>query len=187
MNPIDSNAGTLLETGEMFAASPSIELKQTHVDLKQLLKRSTILVATIDVQLRNSMSELLEKYGASVLWARGMEEIKANLTRQHISACFCGFWLVDGTYRDILRTVRRQRAELPLVVVCPPACSPEHYESLAALKIRAFDFIRHPYQQQDLERVLHAVLPSVPQTEALAPPPSFSSRSFVPAEFRRAT
>jgi DNA-binding NtrC family response regulator len=187
MNPIDSNTGSLREIGEVFTASSSIDLKQTHVDLKQALKRCTILVATIDVQLRNSVSELLENYGVSVLWARGMEEIKANLVRQNISACFCGFWLVDGTYRDVLRAVRRQRAELPLVVVCPPACSQDHYESLAALKIRAFDFIRHPYQQQDLERVLRAVLPFVPQTETLAPPPSFSSRSFVPAEFRRAT
>jgi hypothetical protein len=159
-----------------------------HIDLKQALKRCTLLIASIDVQIRNSVSELLEAYAVNTIWAKGMEEIKSSLTRENITACFCGFWLVDGTYRDIVRYVKRRQVGIPLIVVCPPACPQEHYESLAALNIRAFDFIRHPYCRQDMERALHAALPSdirlgeVATTSGIPLPGAFASSAF-----RRAT
>jgi DNA-binding NtrC family response regulator len=157
------------------------------VDLKQALKRCTLLIASIDDQIRDSISELLEAYGVNTIWAKRMEEIKSGLTSENIAACFCGFWLVDGTYRDIVRYVRRRQAEIPLIVVCPPACPQEQYESLAALNIRAFDFIRHPYRRQDMERVLHAALPfcarssEVAAASGIPPHGAFGSSAFRPA------
>jgi DNA-binding NtrC family response regulator len=114
----------------------------------------TVLVATNDSDIREGMSELLQSYGMNTLLASGMEEIKSALAKRNISACFCGFWLVDGTFRDIVRHMKRQRDEIPVIVVCGPACPYEYQDYLAALNIRAFDFISHPYRRSDVERIL---------------------------------
>jgi len=137
------------------------------VDRKQ--RPCNLLIATIDSEIRNSLIEFLQTYVVNTIWARGMEEIKSSLIRDNVAACFCGFWLVDGTYRDIVRYVKRQRAEVPLIVVCPPTCSQEHQESLAALNIRGFDVIRYPYRLQDLERALHGALSSHSSQTQMAP------------------
>jgi DNA-binding NtrC family response regulator len=121
-------------------------------------KRPKILLATIDTEIRHTMAELLEGYAVDTLWASGMEEIKSALARQNVAACFCGFWLVDGTYRDVVRHLKRQSSEIPIVIVCAPTCPHEYRDYLAALNIRAFDFICHPYRRVDLERILDSAI-----------------------------
>ena len=77
-------------------------------------------------------------YEINVLWASGMEEIKSALARQSVAACFCGFWLVDGTYRDVVRhSETPARCGIPVVIVCAPTCPHEYRDYLAALKASA--------------------------------------------------
>ena len=144
-------------------------------------KQPTILVATVDPEIRNSMSTLLESYNVKTIWVTGLEELRLAIAKQTISACFCGFWLVDGTYRDVVRQLRRRREEIPIVVVCAPECSQEYRDYLAALNIRAFDYICYPYRKADLDRILHSAIPlptpsaqiksAQPKSDLVAPRP----------------
>lgn len=118
----------------------------------------TVLIATTDPDIRRTMAELLQSYAINTLWASGMEEIKTALTNQNVAACFCGFWLVDGTYRDVVRHLKRQYAGMPVIIVCAPTCPHEYRDYLAALNIRAFDFLCHPYRRTDLERILDSAI-----------------------------
>jgi DNA-binding NtrC family response regulator len=128
-------------------------------------KQPTILVATVEPEIRASMSELLENYNVKTIWVTGLEELRLALTRENIAACFCGFWLVDGTCRDVVHQLKRQHAEIPIIVVCAPECSQEYRDYLAALNIRAFDYICYPYRKVDLERILYsAISPATPST-----------------------
>ncbi|HXU19725.1 MAG TPA: hypothetical protein VN788_03985, partial [Verrucomicrobiae bacterium] len=63
-----------------------------------------------------------------------------------------------GTYRDVVRQLRRQPVEIPVIVVCAPGCSQEYRDYLAALNMRAFDYICYPYRKADLERILHSAI-----------------------------
>jgi len=117
-----------------------------------------VVLATTDSEIRRSMSELLQSYGMNTLLASGMEEIKLALAKGNVAACFCGFWLIDGTFRDVVRHMKRQRDEIPVIVVCAPACPDEYQDYLAALNIRAFDFICHPYRRSDVDRVLNSTV-----------------------------
>jgi DNA-binding NtrC family response regulator len=117
-----------------------------------------ILVATNDPEIRSNMAELLRTYDAKILWAKSVEEVKNIIAREDTAACFCGFWLVDGTYREVVRSLKRQRAEIPAIIVCAPACPHEYRDYLAALNIRAFDFICYPYRSGDLERILWSAI-----------------------------
>ena len=84
--------------------------------------------------------------------------MRLALAKESVIACFCGFWLIDGTYRDVVRHLKRQPIEIPAIVVCEPSCPQEYRDYLAALNLRAFDFLCHPYRRMDLERILEAAI-----------------------------
>jgi DNA-binding NtrC family response regulator len=117
-----------------------------------------VLVATMDPVINDSMRDLLRIYPLRTLWAKSVGEVRALLAKENVAACFCGFWLIDGTYRDVVRLLKRPPLEIPAIIVCEPACPNEYRDYLASLNIRAFDFICHPYRKTDLERILRATL-----------------------------
>ena len=129
----------------------------------------TVLVATNDLEIRENMSDILQLFPLKTLWARGLEEVKSVLGRESVTACFCGFWLIDGTYRDVVRHLRLQPAEIPTIIVCAPSCPHEYRDYLAALNIRAFDFICHPYRKSDVEAILRSAINSRKGHVALLP------------------
>src|ERR1700683_825670 len=131
---------------------------QSRMSAGQFPGRPSILVGTIDPQIRQAMGELLQSYAINTLWATGIEEVRSAITQEDVMACFSGFWLVDGTYRDVVRHLKNQRAEIPMIIVCAPECPQEYRDYLAALNIRAFDFICHPYRPIDLERILDTAM-----------------------------
>lgn len=122
------------------------------------LTQPTVLVATVDSGISNSMRELLQNYPLRTIWAKGVDEVRGMLAKESVAACFCGFWLVGGTYRDVVRHLKRQPVEIPAVIVCAPACPHEYRDYLAALNIRAFDFICHPYRKSDFEQILRRAI-----------------------------
>jgi DNA-binding NtrC family response regulator len=161
---------------------------QSHQRAGQVPGRPSILLGTIDPQIRNTMSELLQGYTINILWATGIEDMRSALAQEDVMACFCGFWLVDGTYRDVVRHIKQQRAEIPMIIICAPECPQEYRDYLAALNIRAFDFICYPYRRIDLERILNSAFalrkgPFRPSTSAI----HSSDRSFDISGLRQAS
>jgi DNA-binding NtrC family response regulator len=161
-----------------FAASPA-----------SIPGRASIVLATTDPLILDGMGELLRGYRVNTIWARGIHELQSALAEQDVLACFCGFSLVDGTYRDVARMLKQRRADVPMIVVCSPECPQEYRDYLAALNIRAFDFICHPYRNMDLERILESVAalrhaPARTQSTATA---QMSDRSVESYGLRRAS
>jgi DNA-binding NtrC family response regulator len=150
--------------------------------------RARIVLATTDPQIREGMGELLRGYRVNAIWARGIEEVRAALAEEDVLACFCGFWLLDGTYRDVVRLLKHRHAAVPMVIVCSPECPQEYRDYLAALNIRAFDFICHPYRNMDLERILDSLvaLRSTPARSS-APAAQAPGRSLESHGLRRAS
>src|ERR1700733_9673136 len=128
------------------------------VELVASPARATVLVATAEPTINASMRDLLQEYPIRTIWARGVNEARLALAKESVIACFCGFWLIDGTYRDVVRHLKRQPIEIPAIVVCEPSCPQEYRDYLAALNLRAFDFLCHPYRKMDLERILEAAI-----------------------------
>jgi DNA-binding NtrC family response regulator len=136
----------------------SISHRDSAEQFQAVPAQPTVLVATTDPTITDSMRGLLQMYPLRTLWARGVGEVRALLAKENVAACFCGFWLIDGTYRDLIRLLKNRPAEIPAIIVCEPACPNEYRDYLASLSIRAFDFICHPYRKTDLERILRGTL-----------------------------
>jgi DNA-binding NtrC family response regulator len=150
--------------------------------------RPSVLIATVDPEIRKIMGELLQGFAINTTWVSGIGEVRSALAQDDVMACFCGFWLVDGTYRDVVRHLKRQRADVPMIIVCAPTCPQEYRDYLAALNIRAFDFISYPYRRSDLERILDSAMAS--RRSGFQPTASVthsSERSFDSPGLRRAS
>ena len=121
-----------------------------------------ILVATVDPEIRSNLAALFEANPLEIFWAKSVKEVRSALAKENVSACICGFWLVDGTYREVMRQLKSRPVEIPAIIACPPKCSNESRDYFAALHICGFDFICYPYSAEDLQRVLRPVNPPQP-------------------------
>jgi len=117
-----------------------------------------VLIATVDPEIQDGLAGLLETASINAIWVGSVEDVKTTVARENIIACLCGFWLQDGTYREVIRHLRRERLDIPAIIVSAPACPHEYREYLAALNLGALDFLCHPYQQSDFERMLESAI-----------------------------
>jgi DNA-binding NtrC family response regulator len=120
--------------------------------------RPTVLIATIDPEIREGLAGLLEKAAVNAIWVSGVKDVKTLVAKKGIVACLCGFWLQDGTYREVVHYLRRERMDIPAIIVSAPACPQEFKDYLGALNLGALDFLPHPYQQSDFDRMLKSAI-----------------------------
>ncbi len=121
-------------------------------------ERQVVLIATADPEIYSGLSELFQSFSLNAVWVKGVEAAKRVLISEKIVACLCGFWLQDGTYRELIRHLRRGRRRIPAIIVSAPDCPGEYRDYLAAAKIGALDFLSHPYKKSDLIKMLSLVL-----------------------------
>jgi len=116
------------------------------------------LIATIDTEIREALADLLEIASINAIWVGSVEDVKTLVAREKIAACLCGFWLQDGTYREVIRHLRRERIDIPAIIVSAPACPQEYRDYLAAMNLGALHFLCYPYQKLDFERMLESAI-----------------------------
>jgi len=120
--------------------------------------RPAVLIAAADPEIQDGLTDLLQGFRIDTIWVNGVEDAKRLLGKERIAACLCGFWLQDGTYRELIRHLRRQKVEVPVIIVSAPACPNEYWDYLAAMNIGALDFLCYPYQPFDFERMLESAI-----------------------------
>jgi DNA-binding NtrC family response regulator len=117
-------------------------------------ERPIVLAATIDPAIRSGLAGLFEAFPFNTIWLESVEAAKSMLAGEKIAACISGFWLQDGTYRELVRHVRRERMKIPLIIASAPSYPDEYRGYLAAMSIGALDYLCYPYRSSDLERML---------------------------------
>jgi DNA-binding NtrC family response regulator len=117
-----------------------------------------VLIATIDTAIREALADLLEIASINAIWVGSVEDVKTLIARKGIVACLCGFWLQDGTYREVIRHLRRERLDIPAIIVSAPSCPEEYRDYLAAMNLGALDFLSYPYQKSEFERMLESAI-----------------------------
>ena len=128
--------------------------KKTVSTLQKSPERPTVLIATADAEMREALEGILEASCVNAIWVSGVKDVKMLAASKRIVACLCGFWLQDGTYREVISHLRRERMGIPAIIVSPPSCPQEYGEYLAAVDLGALNFLSYPYQQSDFEKML---------------------------------
>lgn len=145
-------AVVLRERVESYFARKSVK------SIKRTPGRPMVLIATIDTEIREALAELLEMASINAIWVGSVEDVKTIVARERIAACLCGFWLQDGTYREVIRHLRRERLDIPAIIVSAPSCPQEFRDYLAAMNLGTLDFLCYPYQKLEFERMLESAI-----------------------------
>ncbi len=133
-------------------------MRKSATNIHRTPGRPTVLIATIDTEIREALADLLEIASINAIWVGSVEDVKTLVAREKIAACLCGFWLQDGTYREVIRHLRRERIDIPAIIVSAPACPQEYRDYLAAMNLGALHFLCYPYQKLDFERMLESAI-----------------------------
>lgn len=120
----------------------------------------SVLIATKDAKVQGVLAGILEGHDVRVRYVKGVDAAKALLDDGAFAACLCGFALDDGSYRDVVKLAKRQIPETPVIIVSNPSSANEYGEYLAAMNAGAFDFLCHPYQKREVERILRLAVHS---------------------------
>jgi DNA-binding NtrC family response regulator len=150
MNPV-------LVLNERSDSKPSYSSSQAE---SKSLDVKSVLIATVDPEIREALTDLLEGSNIEAIWVTSVKDVKAVIAKKKISACLCGFWLQDGTYREVIRHVRREQMDIPAIIMSAPACPQDFRDYLAALNLGSLDVLSYPFQQSDFDRVLDFAIPS---------------------------
>ncbi len=128
------------------------------LDFHPVSDAPTVLVASRDTEISDSLADVLEPYALNAVWVKGLADAKTWLATGKIAACLCGFSLTEGSYRDLVKQAKHERSEIPVIIVSTPGCTNEYREYLAAMNTGAFDFLCHPYRRLELERTLRLAI-----------------------------
>lgn len=118
----------------------------------------TVLVAATDASVRSGLGAILPSFAINTAWVTNLTDAGSALAEKNISACVCGFWLEDNTYRDLMRLLKNVAPSLPVIVASTPACPDEYHVYLEAVNLGAFEFLCYPYRKPDLDRVLRQAI-----------------------------
>ncbi|MGA7921246.1 MAG: hypothetical protein WCA38_16415 [Candidatus Acidiferrales bacterium] len=117
-----------------------------------------VLVAATDSHVRSGLGAVLQSFAINTSWVTNLADASGALAEKNISACLCGFWLEDKTYRELMRQVKSVAPNLPVIVASTPACPDEYRVYLEAMNLGAFEFLCYPYRKPDLDRVLRQAI-----------------------------
>jgi DNA-binding NtrC family response regulator len=132
--------------------------RKSETDIESAPERPTVLIATVNLEICSGLKEVFQGFSLNTIWMKGVEASKGVLANRRIAACLCGFWLQDGTYRELVRHIRRENMAIPVIIVAEPECPHEYRDYVAAMNIGALNFLSHPYRKSDLEGMLRLAI-----------------------------
>jgi DNA-binding NtrC family response regulator len=120
--------------------------------------QSTVLIAVSEPEIRKALANMVQYHPLNTIWVDTVEDAKRVMATMRIATCFCGLWLRDGTYREIMHHLRRERVDIPIIIVSGPTSRIESGEYLSAMNIGALDCICYPFQQSHLDAILESAI-----------------------------
>lgn len=106
------------------------------------------LVTSSSLESRRVLLRMLEVLKVNTFASATLAEAEEVLSRQEVALVFCDDRLTDGTYRDLLQTLRT-RKKTPHIVVTTRIGEWKDY--LEALGLGASDMIPYPFRSADVE------------------------------------
>lgn len=120
-----------------------------------MAEQMKILLVCNELDRPRSFEWLLRSQGVLMSLTNSCQQTQALLSQSWLPhAIFTAPHLVDGTWSDILRSVREVSPSLPVIVM---ASQPDVRLYLDVIESGAFDFIAPPYSRSDLHYVLESV------------------------------
>ncbi len=114
----------------------------------------SILVVDDDAQIRSLLADLLTSNGYTVRQAKTGAEAIASVEKQRPALVMMDVKLPDQDGLDVLRTLKKERPELEVIVMTAFGGSSS---AIKAMEHGAYDYVTKPFEIDDLLATLHRV------------------------------
>lgn len=130
---------------------------------------NAVLLACSAGEERGALMRVLMQCGLAPVLSRSVRETQATLSGQKVGLIVCAAQLEDGSFRDLLRMVRRVNWRGSLIVASRLG---ECEEYLEAMRLGAFDLIVAPYCLRDVKPIVQRALQGHSRLDAADEPES---------------
>lgn len=120
-----------------------------------MTSRPSVLVACNDCESRRVLASILTDLGLDLVFASSVDRAREILLGQPIRLVLCKDILPDGSFHDVLHTLKLAGSRTPLVVC---SLQDEMDQYLEAMESGAFDFTAPPFRPTELESIVNSVL-----------------------------
>ena len=110
-----------------------------------------LLVVSARLDNRRALLRILENLPVLVFSAATIEHAREVLATHSIGLVFCEEDFADGSYEDLLKSIRIKQPVTQFVLML---CTGEWTDYLKALGLGAWDVLRCPFQPLDVELLL---------------------------------
>lgn len=110
-----------------------------------------VLVASSHVENRVAVVSALRRLPVNVISCAALQQAEEVLARQTVALVFCDESLSDGSFRELLDGVKREKTSPKVVVAIRTG---DWKEYLEAMQLGAFDAIRCPLRETEIENVV---------------------------------
>ncbi len=119
-----------------------------------MTETQSVLVVDDDAQIRSLLADLLKSNGYAVRQAKTGAEAIAAVEKQRPALVMMDVKLPDQDGLDVLRTLKRKRPELEVIVMTAFGGSSS---AITAMEQGAYDYVTKPFEIDDLLATLHRV------------------------------
>jgi len=124
-----------------------------------------VLVVSANIEDRKALIKVLESLSGNVFSCSNLAQARGVIAHRSMDIAFCDEQLPDGSYRDLVDSIRSRAMTLPLVVTTHVG---EWKEYLEATDLGAFDMIPFPLRPTDVELTVIRAMRGVEQKAAAA-------------------
>jgi two-component system response regulator PilR (NtrC family) len=123
--------------------------------------QTVVLLASSAGEERGALIRVLMQCGLVPILSPSVQVALATLGSQEVGLIVCADQLEDGSFRDLLRVVRKMNCQKPVIVASRLG---ECEEYLEAMRLGAFDLIAAPYFLKDVKPIVERALQEHPQS-----------------------
>jgi DNA-binding NtrC family response regulator len=109
------------------------------------------IILSNDLEWRRALASTLDANGIDFAYAASVQDCKEIVARECVGLIFWDSHLADGTYQELLKSIRRLDHRVKIVVV---SHMDDWEKQLPAAQLGAFGVIPFPCQPTDIEWVL---------------------------------
>jgi len=114
-------------------------------------KEWDLMVVCSRLENRRALLRILDGLPVDIFTAASIKQAHEVLAGREVRLIFCEEHFTDGSYRDLLRTIRSEHPAPRMVLML---CTGEWEEYLEAMRLGVTDVVRCPLQPTDVELAL---------------------------------
>jgi DNA-binding NtrC family response regulator len=117
------------------------------------------MLAICSIENRQAIESAVTEWSLEICWCLTLQQARRGLRRGNHALVLCEAELPDGTYRDVMKLLKRKLDQVRVIVLSP---SEDCYSQV--IEMGAFDVVASPCTRTDVQWMIMQAVQSHPAT-----------------------